>query len=552
MFYTKHSGVAYFTICYAFLFITNVKAQVGNYYAEKDKFRDSEWIMGYGPLPPIVDTLVGQFHIRFSSLNNTIFKDTIWHKVEMIYSNSSICDENGNLVLYSNGQSVGTKMYNRTMGNDSINLINRIDFEYEYPNGLFCPQGIISLPDYSNPNIYHLLYSTFGTCQTIGCIDSVGGKYVTHLLHAVFDKRLDNGIGDLTVKDEIIMQDTFTRNMQVCRHANGRDWWIIKKEQKSYGGNVFNEANEPTNYKFFLFDNTGIHFSHNCAVGNRYQMTIPNVFKFNRDGSKFVEVGRSGDGLEYVNITMYDFDRCTGLLSNAQYYKYFEDYDGWIGAEFSPNNRFLYVSHFKKIFQFDMEATDIFASRTLVATYDGFVDSTAYPRWVSYTYFGQMVLAPNNKIFVHAGNGFWMHSIDQPDLEGLACNVLQHNIKLPRYNSTWSSLPNFPHFRLGALTGSTCDTIPMPPPNGVGNFNTNESIRLFPNPSHQNTNIVFDTEFTGNVEITTNTGQIVFAQKYEAVTQIALNTEKFSNTNYIVKITSKNGNVTCLKLVIIH
>lgn len=113
-------------------------------------------------------------------------------------------------------------------------------------------------------------------------------------------------------------------------------------------------------------------------------------------------------------------------------------------------------------------------------------------------------------------------------------------------------MPNFPHFRLGALTGSTCDTIPMPPPNGVDNINTNESIRLFPNPSHQNTNIVFGAEFTGNVEVSTNTGQIVFAQKYEAVTQIALNTEKFSNANYIVKITSKNGNVTCLKLVIIH
>ena len=50
-----------------------------------------------------------------------------------------------------------------------------------------------------------------------------------------------------------------------------------------------------------------------------------------------------------------------------------------------------------------------------------------------------------------------MHVIDRPNEKGMACNVRQHAIKLPRYN--YRSMPHYPNYRLGPVDGSPCDTL---------------------------------------------------------------------------------------------
>ena len=57
---------------------------------------------------------------------------------------------------------------------------------------------------------------------------------------------------------------------------------------------------------------------------------------------------------------------------------------------FSPNSELLYVVVDSAVYQFNIESSPIFNSKTIVAKFDGFVDRVP-------TYFATPVLAPNGK-----------------------------------------------------------------------------------------------------------------------------------------------------------
>lgn len=98
------------------------------------------------------------------------------------------------------------------------------------------------------------------------------------------------------------------------------------------------------------------------------------------------------------------------------------------------------------LYQYDLWAEDIEATRTLVAEYDGHLDP--FPT----TFFlGQ--LAPDGKIYIASNNGVTsLHVIHNPDADCPDCRI-----ELPTFNSF--SIPNQPNYRLGPIDGSPCDTL---------------------------------------------------------------------------------------------
>jgi hypothetical protein len=143
---------------------------------------------------------------------------------------------------------------------------------------------------------------------------------------------------------------------------------------------------------------------------------------------------------------------------------------------FSSDSRYLYVSKFTQILQYDLQATDILASEQVVAEYDGFLDENGVP-----TRFYGLLLAPDGKIYgnIPNFNSRYIHVIDQPNLPGDSCNVIQHAIFLPADN--FGTLPNLPYYRLYEAEGSPCDTLTTTthwvPPAAVPN------IRVWPVPA---------------------------------------------------------------------
>ncbi|MBK8193441.1 MAG: hypothetical protein IPK76_09575 [Lewinellaceae bacterium] len=232
------------------------------------------------------------------------------------------------------------------------------------------------------------------------------------------------------------MKDSLmTSELTAVRHANGMDWWIITPQYNN------------DRYYVFLLTKNGIVDTLDQQIG--MARTVDSwQCAFSNDGTKFVRYGPVDD------IYIFDFNRSTGQLSNFRFIPLEEEtYQGNQpvagGCAFSPNSRFLYISSQYAIYQFDLWADDIEASKQLIAVYDNFY--SPYP-----TTFNTMQLGPDCKIYISIPNGVdVLHVINSPDEPGLACDLVQHGVSLPSYNA---AMPLFPNYRLGATPSYPCDS----------------------------------------------------------------------------------------------
>ena len=221
----------------------------------------------------------------------------------------------------------------------------------------------------------------------------------------------------------------------VVKHGNGIDWWILIPD-------LFTNS-----ISKYILSNQGIVWHDDQPIG--YENPAPNagLSSFNVNGDKYAHYNNN-DGHQ-----VYDFDRCTGLFSNALTLPL--DIYHHIGASltFSPNGRYLYVPTWLAIIQYDLEALDIPGSADTVAVYDSFV---CLPDWDPGAGFVISTLGPDGKIYISAANANnCIHVINRPNLRGKACDVRQHGIMTP--GVTGNGMPGYINYQLGPLVGSPCD-----------------------------------------------------------------------------------------------
>jgi PKD domain-containing protein/type IX secretion system substrate protein len=244
-------------------------------------------------------------------------------------------------------------------------------------------------------------------------------------------------------KDKLLIEDTLAfGKLTACKHANGRDWWILVRKDERFSRDVYRLLLSPQGVFNLGKQNAGpdILYSQG-AVGN---------VVFSPDGTKYVSHEIRFNPLNAIDI--YDFDRCTGELEHLEHFTMDDSIflDG--GASISPDSRYLYIVTQNIIYQFDLWASDIEATKTVVAEYDGFI---GYPYASK---FGIPQIGPNGKIYIaSAATDTFMHVINTPNQPGLGSHVAQHSIGLSNLND--KSIPNFPNYRLGPLDGSPCDTL---------------------------------------------------------------------------------------------
>jgi hypothetical protein len=186
--------------------------------------------------------------------------------------------------------------------------------------------------------------------------------------------------------------------------------------------------------------------------------------QFSNSGSKMLFYDYKG------LLELYDFDRCTGLLSNPNTIYPENTQAPWPqlwSALFSPSNNVLYVSHTAAfppadcfLVQYDLTAANIAA--------------TADTLWTTpFTHdMGQLKLTPDGKIY--QSNNYYggypyndttynfynknLSVINYPDSLGAACDLQPYSFYLGG-KRTYFGLPNNPDYELGAVTGSVCDTV---------------------------------------------------------------------------------------------
>ena len=258
---------------------------------------------------------------------------------------------------------------------------------------------------------------------------------------------------------------------------------------------------------------------------------------FSPDGSKFARMD-----IEF-GVQLFDFDRCTGLLSNYRKQRFPARISPGSGAAFSPNGRFLYYTSTLQIMQWDTDMGELPEAVDTVAVYDGFGE------WNSASTFFLLQNGPDGKIYGNCTSTVpRLHVIHEPDKKGIACNVEQHGIQL--YGRNAFSLPHFPNYRLGKLEGSACDTLSSVHTPGQ---RPEEIARVYPNPAKDRLTITYSIHNSGSYcfEIRDAAGKLHFEKAWD----VPLQEQSFSLGAlpagiYIYTLRLENGRTQSGKLVI--
>jgi hypothetical protein len=380
---------------------------------------------------------------KMEIINNSRTISAEAHNMFLSDCYSGLSDKNDNWFVYSNGSAICNKN-NDTLIN-GFGLSNVINI---FANlGLPIPALCVLFPGDTVNNRHYIFHA-----ESLNGTNSV---YSPRLYYSIIDPMAANGQGEVISKNNLIVNDSLDAgNILPVRHANGRDWWVTVKHSKR---NKF--------YSILVTPDSV--YAPNSFITQAIPKELGGQACFSPDGRYYASLSSTSQ------LEIYDFDRCTGVLSN---YKHkIASYTTCGSTSFSPSSRYLYITSIDTLWQIDMQATDVLASQTFIAKYDGFVDSTLN----NYTLFWWHWLAPDGKIYiVSSSQARVLHVINNPDMPGLACDFQQHSVSIPTVNN-WTT-PTSINLALYQLPGSPCDTL------GVGNpklQSTNSVLKITPNPS---------------------------------------------------------------------
>ena len=388
---------------------------------------DYIWMIGQGSTDfPLFTISKIDFH-NYPPLMETVLQDFNFDVVSSIGSTLE-----GELQCYSNGVDIQNHQH------DIIeNGMELLDYIF-YPAGVTIPQGSLILPIPTKANQYFFLTTEYLRVPYQG---SWAGS-VNPILTSTIDMNANNGLGKVIERNTVLNNDTLSGGQIVAtRHANGRDWWFLASKTRT------------NRYYRYLLSPNGVIEQAPQEEGLPMNDDLGQAV-FSPDGKAYARYNEDFF-TKQSHIDIYDFDRCTGLLSNHKRHSLNITVPG--GIAFSPNSRYLYVSLWDEIWQYDLQAADIFASGVLVAEYDGFLGENQGIQY--HNRFFMMQLAPDGRIYINIPNtnSQYLHVIQYPDRAGIDCEVRQHFIQLPAFNAF--TLPNLPRYRLGPEDGSDCDSL---------------------------------------------------------------------------------------------
>ena len=443
----------------------------------------------------------------------------ITHEIRIIPfsdTQANISDENGNILMSSNGYFVADATGD-TMQNGSGLNPNQCTYDYGHQWGLPMLYANIFLPMPDDSNKYVLFHQTCNY-NSLTLTDS-------NIFYSIIDIALNSGLGSVISKNNIAAHNSFGTGITACKHGNGRDWWVF----------AFNDSANYV-YKFLITPDT-IQYIGSQFLNVQGLPAWTGQPTFSPDGTKFAYSHYDiSMGYYWQDIRLFDFDRCSGNFTFNSI-AYLPDSVGGFGVAFSSNSRYLYVSSWKRIYQLDTYSSNIAASMQLVAINDSFPSPT--PPF--YTDFWEMYLAANGKIYLTSGSSvLHLHEINFPNNMGMACDVQLHNVYIGDFN--FRTVPNHPNYYLGRLINSSCDTL-----TSISDITPHDfKFSISPNPSNGNFKIIYllPQNKSGTLQLFDINGKEVYKQNlppWSTMQYISL--PKLANGVYNCTITSNNERV---------
>ncbi len=394
---------------------------------------DYTWLWGYDGRDLKEDSVYGTTIMDFntSDLIPNIYYDGD-KIIDFIFATGINCisDDQGVYQFSFNGEE---------FENHKNKLIKSSQLPYKFSSDeFFCwagGNGGLIIPNFLNSNSY-LVY--FLACNFFRTGEPYTGGY--KLIQCEIDMNLNNGEGEMINNAKVIFQDTLDyKNPVATRHANGRDWWFILTK---YNSNL---------YYVFLIDPQGVKLINIQEIGEAIRSDWGQS-SFSPDGNYYAKC--SADPKDTTNFILFNFDRCNGILSNFNRFKFYK----WTfasGCSFSPNSNYFYLSFAYDLYQVDLSQNPYRLESIIV--YDSFIGDI--DRGFPYeNAFGYMQIGPDGRIYNTPTYAYAksLNIIDFPNKKGFDCRVRQHGLTLP---TPQGSIPVHPNFRLGPIDGSLCDSL---------------------------------------------------------------------------------------------
>jgi len=477
------------------------------------------WLVGYDAA--LFDTNVTSTKaiLQFDNTNLSITPTSF--KMPFLATQGNISDINGNLLMVSNGCWIADATLDTMQNGSNLNPSSFTSSWCSGTSGLPFWHTNFFLP-YPDDSTQYVLFHQTGN-------NNINNAKATEVYYSIIDMNLNGGLGGVinNQKNLIAVNDTLNPGMAACRHANGRDWWIIAYRDSS--SDIYSILLTPAGISSVTLQTLNVPL-HYYGLGQGC---------FSPDGKKFAYHYRdfpNGPTPVIHQIRLFDFDRCSGLMSNGQIISYTDSTESGNGLAFSSNSQYLYFTTFLKVFQINTDTIDVQASLQQVAANDTFY--SPYPPLL--TDFWNMYLAANGKIYINSGNSVIdMHYIEYPDSSGLLCSVQQHAIHLPCYYARGNVY--HPNYLLGCDTTSGCSCLAT----GLSlNQFDDHHLSISPNPASDYLNVTYllTQNTSGILDIYNINGLKVYTQKLPAwSSKKSIDVTDLANGIYTLSITSEKS-----------
>jgi gliding motility-associated-like protein len=310
---------------------------------------------------------------------------------------SSVCDDNGQLLFYSNGVTVYNRNHQVMLNGDNL------------AGNISSVQSCLIVPIPGNDSLFYIFTS-----------DAVENNYARGYCYSLVNMNRDNGNGEVIAKNGLLHAPG-TERLTAARHANGTDVWVITNDNNS---NTFRAWLVGCNglQAIPVVSNTGVVFQD--AIDNAGMM------KISPDGKQLCQTHFPLFDIVPTFVQLFDFDNATGIFSNPRTIN-FPDAQ-YLSCEYSPDSKLLYL-----VRTFDKAIDQLEAKLpTIAAILASRVTINTGPA----SYLG-VQLAPDGKIYL-AWQSIYLGAINSPNTKGPGCNHQQKQIQLNN-SSSYLGLPAY-------------------------------------------------------------------------------------------------------------
>jgi gliding motility-associated-like protein len=342
---------------------------------------------------------------------------------------ATISDKNGNLMFYTNGQTVWNRNHEimdngEDLGGDPILL-----------------QSSIIIPKPGDENTYYII-----TAREVNGTDPIltPGVFYSEVIFSAA-----NPLGRITSKNRVLLNGPAAEKITAVHHADGKSFWVITLT--GIAGEEYKKQ-----FNSFKIDETGIVFPSIKFITEHNISTLGGM-KISPNGERLAVAANTPDNLTRY-IYMYDFNTTTGEIEENE--RLNPDFFGIPirpdALEFSPDSNYLYYTSGGAIVQYNFNAALLESPRRFIT-----INAEHYV--------GALQLANDGKIYAALSYGNedgqeyeYLGVINQPNEEASLTDYRHDFVQLAP-GASRNSMPNFiqSFFASRIITENTCVSDPF-------------------------------------------------------------------------------------------